>query len=323
MHRFKDILCVVVPDADNGVALARAAAIVDNNQARLTVVDIINDIPPILSPELSPEVIQELMVNEHQQGLQKLTSSLPNDSEIQTKVLNGIPFLEIIKEVLHSDRDIVIKTAEKSGLLDRVFGSGDMHLLRKCPCPVWLVQTGAPKVYKRIVAAIDVDDNYPVEELNTRRQLNIDILEMACSLAISEFAELHIIHVWRAAGESELRDGFIKRSENEIVAYVEEIRQRHERNFNLLINEIITKLELDTSDYLKPQTHLIKGSPRNEISAFAKEIEADLVIMGTVARTGISGLFMGNTAETILNKLNCSVLAIKPPGFKTPVVVKD
>ena len=133
MHRFKDILCVVVPDEDNGVALERATAIVDNNQARLTVVDIINDIPPILSPGISPEVIQELMVKDHQQRLQKLTSSLPNDSDIQTKVLNGTPFLEIIKDVLRNDRDMVIKTAEKCGLMDRVFGSGDMHLLRKCP----------------------------------------------------------------------------------------------------------------------------------------------------------------------------------------------
>jgi nucleotide-binding universal stress UspA family protein len=41
--------------------------------------------------------------------------------------------------------------------------------------------------------------------------------------------------------------------------------------------------------------------------------------MGTVARTGISGFFMGNTAETILNQLNCSVLAVKPHGFVTPV----
>jgi nucleotide-binding universal stress UspA family protein len=43
--------------------------------------------------------------------------------------------------------------------------------------------------------------------------------------------------------------------------------------------------------------------------------------MGTVARTGISGFFMGNTAETILNQLDCSVLAVKPQGFVTPVTL--
>jgi universal stress protein E len=43
--------------------------------------------------------------------------------------------------------------------------------------------------------------------------------------------------------------------------------------------------------------------------------------METVGRTGIPGLLMGNTAETILQQVNCSVLAIKPPGFVTPVTL--
>ncbi|PSJ15709.1 universal stress protein, partial [Nitrosomonas supralitoralis] len=73
-------------------------------------------------------------------------------------------------------------------------------------------------------------------------------------------------------------------------------------------------------EYLKPQTHLLKGSPREVIPALSKEIKTDLVVMGTVARTGISGFFMGNTAETILNQLDCLVLAVKPIGFKTPVI---
>lgn len=48
-----------------------------------------------------------------------------------------------------------------------------------------------------------------------------------------------------------------------------------------------------------------------------------LVVMGTAARTGIPGFIMGNTAETILNRPDCSVLAVKPPGFVTPVTVED
>lgn len=78
-----------------------------------------------------------------------------------------------------------------------------------------------------------------------------------------------------------------------------------------------------TSEYLKPQTHLLEGSPRQDIPAISKEIKADLVVMCTVARTGISGFFMGNTAETILNQLDCSVLAIKPQGFVTPVTFEE
>jgi nucleotide-binding universal stress UspA family protein len=41
--------------------------------------------------------------------------------------------------------------------------------------------------------------------------------------------------------------------------------------------------------------------------------------MGTVARTGIAGLVMGNTAERVLRRLHGSVLAVKPPGVVSPV----
>lgn len=41
--------------------------------------------------------------------------------------------------------------------------------------------------------------------------------------------------------------------------------------------------------------------------------------MGTFARIGIAGFFIGNTAEAILEQLQCSVLAVKPPGFVSPV----
>jgi nucleotide-binding universal stress UspA family protein len=76
-------------------------------------------------------------------------------------------------------------------------------------------------------------------------------------------------------------------------------------------------------DYLKPQTHLVKGLARKEIPALANQIEADMVVMGTVVRTGIPGFIMGNTAETILNQIDCSVLAIKPSGFVTPITLED
>ena len=90
-----------------------------------------------------------------------------------------------------------------------------------------------------------------------------------------------------------------------------------------LIREVTGNLGQDALDYLKLQTHLVKGLARKEIATLAKRIEADLVVMGTVARTGVPGFIMGNTAETILNKIDCSVLAIKPPGFVTPVMLEE
>ena len=326
MQRFNNILCVVAPDVERDNTLEHAVTLANNNQARLTVVEIVDEIPPntkLLERVLSPVDLQAMMIEEHRQRLEEMVKLWNENVEIQIKVLSGLSFLEIIREVLRSGHDMVIKTAESSGPLERVFGSDDMHLLRKCPCPVWLFKPQSPKTYRCIMAAVDVDDSYPPEELNTRHLLNLQVLEMASSLAVSEFTELHIVHVWHAILESTMRGAFINRPEEEVVAYVEDERQQHQQNLNILVDEAIGNLEQNTLEHINPHLHLLKGSPRSEIPVLAEEIKADLVVMGTVARTGISGLFMGNTAETILNQLNCSVLAIKPPGFITPVSLEE
>lgn len=110
--------------------------------------------------------------------------------------------------------------------------------------------------------------------------------------------------------------------EEKITTYVDQVRQQYEQTMNALMNEMTVRLGKEALDYLKPQIHLVNGWARKEIPALIKKIKADLVVMGTMARTGIPGFIMGNTAETILNQINCSVLAIKPPGFITPVTLK-
>jgi len=326
MQRFKDILFIAAPDSVGGAALECAATLAVNNQARLTVVRIIEGMPlelKLVDRVLSADDLQAEIVAKHRQKLEEQIVAWNKNIEIEVRVLIGKPFLQIIREVLRGGCDLVVKMAESGGWLDRVFGSDDMHLLRKCPCPVWLVKSDSPRAYQRILAAVDVDYLYPPEELNTRYQLNLQVLEIASSLALSEFAELHIVHAWRAIGESEMRSGFIKSSEDEVVAYVEEVRRQHKQNLDELVDGIMSKLGRNTSGYLKPETHLLKGYAGEDIPVLAREVKADLVVMGTIARTGISGFIMGNTAETILNRLDCSVLAIKPPGFETPITLDD
>ncbi len=320
MQRFKNILCVVAPDSDNHIALERAVDLAGNNQAYLTVVKVIDEISSGM--KLLNRDFREKIIAGHQKELQELVAPWNKKNRIQSQVLIGIPFLEIIREVLRNKRDLVIKTAESGGLLDRVFGSDDMHLLRKCPCPVWLVKPKSPKTYRRILAAVDIDDYYSPEELKTRHLLNIQILEMAASLALSEFAELYIVHAWDDIGEKAMRHPFADMPEDKITAYAEEEKQRHKQKLNELVTDTLNKLGQLATEYLKPKTLLLKGSPRKEIPVFSSKIEADLVIMGTVARTGVPGFFMGNTAETILNRLDCSILAVKPPGFATPVTLE-
>ncbi len=67
----------------------------------------------------------------------------------------------------------------------------------------------------------------------------------------------------------------------------------------------------------------IKGEPRYVIQRFITDHRADVVVMGTVGRTGIAGFLMGNTAEAVLRELRGSVFAVTPPRFVTRVAVSE
>lgn len=326
MQRFNNILFIVTHDTNMEMALDRAVTLAENNQARLTVIDVLEEIPESTiwqHNELSSKDLQALYIEGHEQMLEDLVSSYRTKIKVETKVLIGIPFMEIIREVIRYGHDLVIKVAtgedEKPAQL---FGNDDMHLLRQCPCPVLLVNPKSERTYNRILAAVDADDSYMPKELDTRHQLNIQALEMATSLALSEPADLHIIYVWRAPYESFLSGGFVQSSDTEVKKYVEEVKSQQQENMNILINKISNKVGPETFEYIELKKHLVKGSPRKVIPDFSVDIDADLMIIGTVARTGIPGFIMGNTAETILNNINCSVLAIKPPGFVSPIKIE-
>jgi nucleotide-binding universal stress UspA family protein len=323
---FKNILCVVDSTGACTAAVERAVILAENNQAGLTVVDVVDRVTAgIEIPARGPVSadLQSALETRQMRQLETLINPFRQQVPIRTKILSGTRFLKIIRQVLRDEHDLVIKVPEKLTWLDRLLGSDDMNLLRECPSPVWFVKAQAEKSYRRILAAVDMDDAYPPSELESRQALNRRVLEMAGSLALSDFAELHVVHAWQAIGESAMRGAFMHTSEAEIAVYVAQVRRRQEAGLDRLMRDMVDQLGKERTDYISPRTHLVKGSARNEIPALAKQLAADVIVMGTVARTGVPGFFMGNTAETILNQIDCSVLAIKPPGFETPVTLED
>ena len=63
---------------------------------------------------------------------------------------------------------------------------------------------------------------------------------------------------------------------------------------------------------LKHRIHLLKGEPRVLIPEFAQRERINLIVMGTVCRTGIPGFLIGNTAEGVMQQVDTSVLTVKP-----------
>lgn len=69
-------------------------------------------------------------------------------------------------------------------------------------------------------------------------------------------------------------------------------------------------------------TYVKEGLPEKVIPMVAKDIDAELVIIGTVGRVGLSAALIGNTAEHVIDELDCDVLAVKPDGFVSPLANK-
>ena len=72
-------------------------------------------------------------------------------------------------------------------------------------------------------------------------------------------------------------------------------------------------------DIGQSHTHVNEGLPEDVIQALSVELDAELVILGTIGRTGLSAALIGNTAEHVIDRLNCDVLALKPDGYVSPL----
>ena len=318
MRRFKNILCVL-SRRNHSHTMERAVSLAETNQARLRVVAVVDRVSVGMGmPDGGPvsAQLQAALIREGEERVQATIEAFGGRVDMDPGTLVGTTFLEVIHEVLHHDHDLVIKAAEDPDWLDRLFGSDDMHLLRKCPCPGWLLNPGAPKRFANVLAAVDLDDAQPERELEVRAALNDLVLQLAASLAMGNHATLHVGHAWEATGESTLRGGLIRAPEAQVDRYVEQVRETRRDAMDRLLHRTSGVVDPEVA---RLQKHLVKGTPRKVIPALARDIDADLLVMGTVARTGIPGFIVGNTAEMILSQIGCSVMAVKPPGFLSPV----
>ncbi|MBT8081129.1 MAG: universal stress protein [Gammaproteobacteria bacterium] len=322
MKRFSNILLVVDEHTDYSAALARGTTLARNNQAHLTVCAILDTVPSEVRMgvvTITPGEVLDVATARKQEWLDDTVNSVATDGvSIDTKVLIGKPFIEIIRQVLRSDHDLVIKCADPdSGLREILFSSTDKHLMRKCPCPVWIVKPTEPHKYLRILAAVDQDPEEPATDA-----LNRQILEMSTSMALAEYGEAHIVHAWEVFGESLLRSHKWDFTEAELDAMLEEEATGRRRWLEDLVKRHATSADTNNAEALDLHLHVVKGPARLVVAELARKLEVDLVVMGTVARTGIDGFFMGNTAESIIGQLDCSVLTVKPPGFMSPVTLE-
>ncbi len=304
MNRFKNILYISEGRCDTCPALERAVALAETNHARLTVMDVIDRVDEDENIHGRFGVsLNQLLHNHRLNELAALIAPYQQEDQIiYTRVLTGSPFAEIIKTVMQNDYDLVIKASRPPlNLEEQLLGSTDMHLLRKCPAPVWIDRPGKVIPYKNILAAVD-----PLGDMGAASK----IMQLATSLAEREQAQLQVVHAWQFYGESMIRNGRARLAEKEADALVDgEYSQRKEK-----LNALLKDYGLSTGD---DNVHLVKGQAVPTILQVSKS--ADLIVMGTIGRVGIPGFFIGNTAEEVMQMTQASILAVKPDGYISPL----
>ena len=311
MDTFKNILVATPATSIQPSVISQATRIAKKQQSHVTFFSVAEEIPKdqlAWGSTLPPQELMANLLEEQQLSLSKKVETFQNDfTSVDTFNTVGLPFIEVTKKVQQDNYDLVILAAKaNSHPRKRFFGSTAVHLMRKCPCPVLAIGPKETKPIKRIVAAIDA--YAPTDE---GHNLNEKILRMASNIAALENAELHVVHAWKLPDDNYLK-GWGTTSEIERL----ELVMKKQHSIQKHIDKIIEKNIFDINP---PITKLLEGVAQEEIPQYVEENDIDLLVMGTVCRIGIPGYFIGNTAESILSEVSCSVLTLKPEGFVSPV----
>lgn len=294
----EDALATHHPALEQAVGLARRGSV------RIKIVDVLPLVPSGIRHFVTPDIEKELIDNRRERldALAQGVTGVP----ITTELLRGRPASAVIQEVLRANHDLLVRSHGRD-LADssRPFGAIDMELLRHCPCPVWLIDGHRRAAGTwRILAAVRTTAAEPEEQ-----ELNARILEWALLLKSGGDAELTVLQAWMPYGTRLLKS---RMTPDEFSEYVETSRRAEDEALSGFLAPYKERLA-------GAAVELVQAEPEDAIARYKESHGVDVVVMGTVARTGIAGLVMGNTAERVLQRLRGSVLAVKPPGFRSPL----
>ncbi|MBK5540753.1 universal stress protein [Pseudomonas sp. TH07] len=273
MQAIRSILVVIEPEHSESLALKRAKLIAGVTQAHLHL--LVCDKKHEHSALLS--VLKSSLSSE---GYSVTTEQAWNDSLHQT----------IIDVQQAEGCGLVIKQHFADNPLKKaLLTPADWKLLRYCPTPVLLVKTSKPWAGQVILAAIDVGNTD-----GEHRALHNSIVDHGFDIASLAKARLHVI----SAHPSPMLS-----AADPVFQLKETIEARYREQCKAF------QAEFDIDD---AHLHIEEGPADVLIPHTAHQLQAAVTIIGTVARTGLSGALIGNTAEVVLDSLESDVLVLKP-----------
>lgn len=185
---------------------------------------------------------------------------------------------------------IVLGTHGRRGVSRLFFGSVAERLVRTSPVPLITTAAGAQRIgfgprLRHLLVATDFGE--PAQRARS----------LACALARRFDARVTILHVvpWLSASLARTLP-----AEAEVVAKAK--------------LALKAELELAKQEATGVDSLLVEGDPRERILSAAREVNADLVAMGTHARHGLSRVFLGSVAEAVVRASEIPVLTLSSEG---------
>ncbi|MDN7123673.1 universal stress protein UspE [Pseudidiomarina terrestris] len=309
MSCVNNILVVLDSDKQQQKALNRALHLARISQASVTLMLSIYDFSYEMTTMLAADErnsMRDSLINDRKVWIEDLLEDYnTRELDISIKVLwHNRPYEAIIETAITGEHDIIVKaTHAHEGLAHLIFTPTDWHLLRKAPCHVLLVKEHEWPENGKVLAAIHTTgDNDHHDSLNYR------ITESAQRFANCLHSEVHLVNAYPGAP----------------VTIAAEIPEFDTGNYREVIAENHQQaLAKHAQRFSIPESrqHVREGLPEQVIPELAEELDAELVVLGTIGRTGLSAALLGNTAEHVIEQINCDLLAVKPAGFESPVKV--
>ncbi|MBB1384854.1 MULTISPECIES: universal stress protein UspE [Pseudoalteromonas] len=308
MDTIKRIIAIIDPTKDDQHGLARSIDLAKKSGASITAFMTVYDFSYEMTTMLSGderEAMRKAVIKDRELWLNDLVSPY-QDLDIETQVVwHNRPYEAIINTVIEQQYDLVIKSTHQHGALKSViFTPTDWHLVRKCPTPVLFVKEMAWPAHGNILAAVNA-----VSENEQHMALNKRIIKDAQFLCELANAKLNLVNAYPATPINIA----IEIPEFNPGLYNESVKKHHIDSTNELAAEFNLRQE---------QCFIEEGLPEDVIPDVAKRLNSELVVIGTVGRTGLSAALVGNTAEHVIDSLDCDVLALKPDGYVSPMAKK-
>lgn len=245
---------------------------------------------------------RDTLVSRHHERLEAMLAELGFDGPAEVLARWDHPSEEaLIRRTLERPASLLVVALPAGDDAGRApLSSSLWQLVRHCPAPLLLTRGRAWHAAPVIVAAVD-----PTGRHGRRDDLDVAILKLAERLATG--GALHAFHAW----ERTLRALVGQREEALAADLPEGALEQRQRE--------AVYTALGAAGVAPARVSFVEGPADKALPAYCTAQQADLVVMGAIARNPFGRIFIGSTAERVLGQLPCDLLVVKPDTFRTPV----